>query len=236
MKHIASHRFTDAFRERKLPEYSSGEEKANMFTHIAGGIFAFVSLLLCTAFGAWNKNTAGVISGILYGTSMITVYVISSVYHGLDPDTSTTGKKILQVIDHCDIYGLIAGTFAPIALTRMRHTHPVLAVASFTLVCVTALIGMIFTAVDFKKYRLISYGAYFVSGWSVLLTTKAMKETYSARFLLLLIAGGAVYTLGMVFFILQCKGKKYAHTIFHIFILAGSVIQFIPIFKYCILL
>lgn len=228
-------RRSDAFRERKLPEYSAGEEKANMITHIIGGIFAFATLLLCTGCGAWNKNAAGVLSGIIYGISMITVYVISSIYHGLDPDASGTKKKLLQTIDHCDIYGLIVGTFAPVALTEMRHTHPVLSAVSFAVVCATALTGMIFTAVDFRKYRFISYGAYFVSGWGVLITAKAMKETYSPQFLRLLIAGGIVYTLGMIFFILQNKGKKYAHTVFHIFILAGSVIQFIPIFKYCIL-
>lgn len=205
-----------------------------MITHIVGGAFAFATLLVCTGYAAWHRNTAGVISGIIYGISMITVYVISSVYHGLDPHLTYTGKRVMQVIDHCDIYGLIVGTFAPIALTGMRISRPKEAWISFGVVTLTSLIGLIFTAIDFKKFRIISYGAYFVSGWSVLLTLGVMKEVYSSEFAALLVIGGAVYTLGMLFFWLETKHYKYCHTIFHIFILAGSVIHFAVIFKYCI--
>lgn len=220
--------------KRKLPEYSKGEELANMITHLVGGCFAFACLLVCTGYAAWHKNIAGVVSGIIYGISMITVYVISSIYHGLSPDSALRSKKIFQVIDHCDIYGLIVGTFAPIALTGMRQSSPVVAWVSFAVVAVTSTLGLVFTAIDFKKFRVISYSAYFVSGWSVLLTVKTMLATYSKEFVILIIAGGAVYTLGMIFFWLETKKKKYCHSVFHIFILAGSIIHFVAIFKYCI--
>ncbi|MGN1418459.1 MAG: hemolysin III family protein, partial [Acutalibacteraceae bacterium] len=102
---------------RSLPPYSKTEETANMVTHILGGVFAFFSLMMCVGYAAWHKNVYGVVSGLIYGISMIVVYVISSVYHGLDPERAYKGKVVLRVLDHCDIYGLIVGPFAPLALT-----------------------------------------------------------------------------------------------------------------------
>lgn len=223
-----------ANHSRRLPQYTKGEEIANMVTHILGGVFALFSLLMCTAFAAWNKNIYGLVSGVIYGISMIVVYVVSSVYHGLDPDRAYKGKVVLRVLDHCDIYGLIVGTFVPIALTGLRQVSPVAAWTSLCLVILTAIIGTVFTAIDFSKFRVISYGAYFVAGWSVIMTVKQMLLAFSKEFIVLLVVGGAVYTLGMIFYGLQCKGYKYCHSIFHLFILAGSVIHFIAIFKYCI--
>lgn len=219
---------------RRLPEYTKNEETANMITHILGGVFALFSLLMCTVFAAWNKNVLGIVSGVIYGISMIVVYVVSSVYHGLDPDRAYKGKVILRVLDHCDIYGLIVGTFAPIALTGLRQVSPVVAGVSLGLVILTAVIGTVFTAIDFSRFKVISYGAYFVAGWSVIMTVKQMLLAFSAEFIILLIVGGVVYTSGMIFYGLQCKGYKYCHSVFHLFILAGSVIHFVAIFKYCI--
>lgn len=218
---------------RSLPDYTKNEETANMITHIFGGVFALFSLLMCTAAAAWNKNIPGVISGILYGISMIVVYVVSSVYHGLDAERAYKEKVTLRVIDHCDIYGLIVGTFAPIAMTGLRAVSPVTAWVSFGLVCLTSVVGVIFTAIDFSKFRLISYGAYFVAGWSVIFTLKALLAAFPKAFIILLIVGGVVYTLGMIFYGLEKKGLRYAHSVFHVFILAGSVIHFAAVFKYC---
>ena len=219
---------------RSLPDYTKNEETANMITHIFGGVFALFTLLMCTVFAAWNKNVSGVISGIFYGISMMVVYVISSVYHGLDPERAYKEKVTLRVVDHCDIYGLIVGTFAPIAMTGLREVSPVTAWVSFGLVCLTAVVGVVFTAIDFSKFKVISYGAYFVAGWSVIFTLKHLLDAFPKEFIILLLVGGAVYTLGMIFYALEKKGVHYAHSVFHLFILAGSVIHFIAVFKYCI--
>ena len=220
--------------DRKLPSYTKEEEIFNTVTHIIGGVFGIAVLVLCTVFSALHSNISGIVSGIIYGFSMITVYTVSSVYHGLDAERACTAKKIMQIIDHCDIYGLIIGTYAPVVLTYFRKEHPLAAWLSFGTVCIFSVIGIIFTSVDFKKYAVISYGAYFVAGWSILLNMYLLFKTYSPEFVILLIAGGAVYTSGMIFYVLEKKNFKYGHSIFHIFILCGSVIQFIPIFKYCI--
>lgn len=126
-----------------LPNYSKGEEIANMITHIVGGVFGLTSLLLCVVFSALRKDVFGIVCGAIYGVSMVVVYVISSVYHGLDPEKAHRGKKVMQVIDHCDIYGLIIGTFAPIALTRMREQHPIVSWISFGIVLLTGIVGLI---------------------------------------------------------------------------------------------
>lgn len=229
---------TDALRASTenygaVPKYSRGEEIANMVTHIVGAVFAFSSLVLCVAFAAWHRNLAALISGVVYGISMITVYVISSIYHGLDPKSSLKGKRVMRIIDHCDIYGLIVGTFTPIALTVLRSQNPVLAYASLSIVIVTSAVGLTFTAIGIKKYKIISYGSYFVSGWSVMITMFSLYKACGLEFILLLFFGGAVYTSGMIFYYLETNHKKYCHSIFHIFILGGSVIQFFAILKYC---
>lgn len=220
-------------RKINLPDYSKREETVNMITHTVGGGFAVISLFMCIIKAAWHNDVAALISGFIYGVSMIAVYSISSVYHGLDPDKTFFGKVVMRVIDHCDIYGLIVGSFAPVAMTGLRRASPKLAWISFSIVCVTAIFGTVFTAIDFKKYRIISYSAYFVAGWSVLMTVKMLLTIYPKRFFILLVIGGAVYTMGMIFFALEKKGYRYSHSVFHIFILAGSIIQFIPIFVYC---
>lgn len=222
-------------KERPLPVYSQGEEIANMTTHIAGAVLAFAGLLLCVIASAWKNNVPGIVSGALYGVSMLTVYIVSSVYHGLEEKKAFIGKRVMQVIDHCDIYGLIVGSFSPIVLCGLIDTHPVLAWTSYGIVIATSVLGTVFTAIDFKKYRWISYSMYFISGWSVLMTVKAMFETYGAAFIVLLLAGGAVYTLGMIFFVLEIKNHRYCHSVFHLFIIGGSVLQFIPIFRCCML-
>lgn len=232
---------TDRFRQprtvladRQLPRYTRSEEIFNMVTHIVGGAFALTALVLCVVFAALRRNVPGIVSGAVYGASMILVYVVSSVYHGLDPHRSGRGKRVMQVIDHCDIYGLIVGSFAPVALTGLRQHNPVLAWVSFGAVCAVSVVGIVFTAIDFTKFGPISYGAYFLAGWSVLSTVKELHAAFGKEFIILLIAGGVVYTSGMVFFLLEMRHHKYCHSIFHIFIMLGSILHFIAIFKYCI--
>lgn len=222
-------------KNRKLPDYSRGEEIANMVTHLTGAVFALVSLFLCVIAAAWNHNIPGIVSGIIYGLSMMVVYTISSVYHGLDEKTAFIGKRVMQVIDHCDIYGLIVGTFSPIVLCGLVRSKPALAWTSYGIVLLTSVIGIVFTAIDLHKFRVISYVMYFLSGWSVLMCVKAMYEFYGLLFVILLVCGGVVYTLGMIFFMLEIKHYRYCHSIFHIFIIGGSVLQFITIFRSCYL-
>ena len=110
-------------RDRKLPNYSRGEEIMNMVTHITGGGLGVLILAACVIKAVLGGNTLGLIGSIIYGCTMVTLYCMSSVYHGLRPGT---GKKVMQVIDHCTIYFLICGTYTPIILSAFLPVYPVI--------------------------------------------------------------------------------------------------------------
>ena len=109
--------------DRRLPDYSRGEELMNMITHIVGGGLGIIVLLTCVVRAALHQNYYGIVSCTIYGTTFITMFTISSVYHGLKPGMS---KKVMQVIDHCTIYFLICGTYTPVVLSAIRPAHPAL--------------------------------------------------------------------------------------------------------------
>ena len=215
--------------DRQLPTYTRGEEIFNMVTHITGAAFAIAALALCIIFSASHKNYAGLSGGIVYGLMMIFVYTISSVYHGLKPKRA---KKVMQVLDHCSIYAMIAGTYMPILLTGIySYSKKLFIILSVVLLVGTAL-GVTFTAIDFHRYAVIAMGGYFVIGWSIIFAFRQMLEAFPHEFMFWLLAGGIVYSLGMIFFTIGIK-KRYFHSIFHIFIVIGSVLQFVGILKFC---
>lgn len=217
--------------DRNLPDYTRGEEIFNMVSHIVGGGFACIALVLCCVFSLMHRNISGFIGGLIYGLMMIMVYTVSSVYHGLKNERP---KKVLQVLDHCSIYAMIVGTYMPIMLTGIWSYSKKLFVIQMIILVVGTALGVTFTAIDFHRYALIAMGGYFVIGWSIIFAYKHIINAFSTEFMLWLLAGGIVYTLGMIFFTVGMK-KRYFHSIFHLFIVAGSVLQFIGIFKYCIL-
>ena len=120
-------------KDRILPTYTKGEEIFNMISHIVGGILGIVTLVFCIIMSVSHHNTFGVVSSSIYGTTMILLYTMSSVYHGLPPQKST-GKKVLQVLDHCTIFLLIAGSYTPIALCAFREYNVVIGWTMFGVV------------------------------------------------------------------------------------------------------
>ena len=136
--------------DRQLPDYSRGEEIMNMVTHIVGGAVGVVALTLCVIFAALHANPWGVVTSAIYGSAMVTMFTISSVYHGLKP---TLGKKVMQVIDHCTIYFLIAGTYTVILLSAIRPENPVLAWVLFGFEWGMVALATTLTAIDLKTYR-----------------------------------------------------------------------------------
>lgn len=109
-------------KDRVLPTYTKGEEIMNMTSHIVGAAFGMVATILCIAFAASHGNAYGVVSGAIYGFTMILLYTMSSIYHGLSPKLK--GKKVMQVLDHCSIFLLIAGSYTPFALCTLREYDP----------------------------------------------------------------------------------------------------------------
>ena len=216
--------------DRTLPPFSRSEELVNMATHIVGAAFGVTALVLCVVFAALHHNPWGVVGGALYGAMMVYLYTISSVYHGLVPEKP---KKVLQVLDHCSIYALIIGTYIPILFTGIREHYFILFVVLSSLLLVAAVVFVTFTAIDFKKYAVVSMTGYFSIGWVAIFLLYPLYKIYGLEFIAWLFFGGVAYTLGMIFF---AKGNtnKYFHSIFHLFILLGSALHFVAIFKFCI--
>lgn len=213
--------------DRLLPDYTKAEEIMNMVTHIFGGAFSILVLLL----GVWKAypyGAAATVAMAVYGTSMMCVYSISSVYHGLRP---STGKKVLQIIDHCMIYALIAGTYTPILVIAFLPAYPVIGWALLILEWVLGILAATLTAIDLKKYDLFSMICYIFMGWAIIFfLPQALELLQSAGFGWLL-AGGCTYTVGAVLYGIGAK-RHWMHSIFHIFVVGGSVLQFISIFLY----
>ena len=218
----------------KLPDYTGEEEIFNSLTHFIGVIFAVCATIMMVSKAISNNSISLALTGLLYGFSMFAVYAVSSIYHGLDPIVNHTLKQKVRILDHCDIYLLIIGTYAPIALVKYRMYHPIMAWISFSILTAACIVGMIVTAKDFMRYKKLSYALYFIAGWSVLICIVQLIKVYSIPFMIYFVAGGAAYTLGMIFYAAQDHGHKYGHTIFHVFILLGSYLQFIPIYLYSI--
>lgn len=106
-------------KDRVLPVYTKGEEICNMVTHIIGAVLGVVAIILCSIMA---HSAYGIVSGIIFGVSMLVLYTMSSIYHGLSPNVK--GKKVIQILDHCTIFILIAGSYTPFCLCTLREYSP----------------------------------------------------------------------------------------------------------------
>lgn len=214
--------------DRELPIYTKGEEVANMVTHIIGGVVGIVAIVLCSIKA---KNAYGVISGVIFGVSMIILYTMSSVYHGLSPKVK--GKKVLQILDHCTIFLLIAGSYTPFALCTLREYSTTLGWTIFGTIWGLAVLGITLNSIDLKKYRIFSMICYLVMGWCIIVKINILPTLLGMKGFLLLLAGGIIYTLGACFYGIGRK-HKYIHTVFHICVLVGNFLQFLCILLYVV--
>ena len=213
---------------RVLPNYSRGEELMNMITHIVGGALGVVVILSCVIRAALKDNFWGILSCTIYGTTFITMFTISSVYHGLAPGM---GKKVMQVIDHCTIYFLIAGTYTPIALSALRPAYPALGWGILAFEWALAALAVTLTAIDLKKYNVFSMICYIGMGWAILPFLGLARQVLTEPGFLLLLWGGIAYTVGAVLYGIGSK-KRWFHSVFHIFVVLGSLLQMLCIVLY----
>lgn len=217
--------------ERILPNYTKGEEIFNMVSHIVGGAAGIASLVLCVIFAAIHKNVYGVVSSAIYGASIIILYTMSSIYHGLKPHL--TAKKVFQIIDHCSIFLLIAGSYTPISLCALREFDEKTCWIVLSLVWAAAILGIVLNAIDIKKFKVFSGICYLLMGWGIVFAYKALPFLIARGGTLLLLFGGISYTIGaMVYYLF--KKKKYMHSIFHMFVLAGSILHMLYIMLYIV--
>ena len=218
-------------KDRTLPNYTKGEEIANMVTHIIGGVIGIVALVLCVVFAANNKNVYGIVSGSIFGAMMILLYTMSSIYHGLSP--KLMAKKVFQIIDHCTIFLLIAGTYTPIVLCAVREYSPALGWTLFGVIWGFAILGIVLNSIDLKKYKVFSMTCYLLMGWCIVVTGPNMLKMLDLGGTILLVAGGVSYTIGAVLYMIGTK-KRYFHFVFHVFVDIGSLLHFLCILLYVI--
>lgn len=216
-------------KDRILPTYTKGEEIFNMVSHIAGAALGIVATVLCVIFAAIRHNPYGVVSGSIFGVTMILLYTMSSIYHGLKP--GTTAKKVFQILDHCSIFLLIAGSYTPFALCTLREYDAVTGWVIFGIIWGVACLGIALNSIDLKKYKIFSMICYLVMGWCIIVKANILPELLGANGFALLVIGGVIYTIGAVLYGLG-KKHKYIHSVFHLCIFFASLLHFLCILLY----
>lgn len=207
--------------ELGLPCYSVGEEIANSITHGIGAILALVAVFLLRAAAPANGFVQTVVT--VYGVTLFLLYTVSTLYHALGV---CKAKRVFQVLDHCTIFLLIAGSYTPITMISLAgKTGFVL----FSVIWAAALAGILLNIIDMKRFRVLSMVCYIAMGWMVVFAFGPLIQAVPVLDVALLVAGGIAYTVGAVIYS-KGKGKPYLHAVWHLFVLAGSILHFFMIY------
>jgi len=199
------------------------EEKLNAITHGAGVILALCGLLslILDAYrtgGIWH-----LVSFSVYGTSLVLLYLASTLYHSFTGRT----KYIFKIADHAAIYLLIAGTYTPFALVSL---HGALGWTIFGVIWGLAVIGIVFQLFFVKRFKLFSTLCYALMGWLMVFALKPLLAALPIMGIYWLLAGGILYTVGALFYL--ARRIPYSHAVWHLFVLAGSFTHFVTVIKY----
>lgn len=206
---------------------SIGEEIANSISHGVGSLLSIVGTVVLIVFAALNSDAMAIVSASLYGATLIILYTNSTLYHAI---TNKTAKKVFRVFDHCSIFMLILGTYIPVSLSLVRGW------VGWTLFGINAgctILGIVFNSINLEKFAKPSVILYLIMGWSVIMTVVPVFKAIIARGiggLVLLILGGILYTVGIIFY---KSDRKYAHFIWHFFVLGGSILHYFFVMFYC---
>ncbi len=219
-------------KELNLPRYTKGEELFNAISHIIGAFLGVIGLILGSYYGYINKGLEGLICMLVFGITTIFLYTMSAIYHFLFVNKA---KKVFQVMDHCTIYVLIMGTYTPICVLNLTNIYPYNLVL-LGVVYLLAIIGIVFNAIMMDKLpvKILSNTLYLVIGWLIICFYPFLVEQIPVNGLILIISGGVSYTLGAILYGIGSK-KKYFHCIFHIFVLFGTLLQYLGILLYGII-
>lgn len=217
-----------AVRDRQRPQYTLGEEIANAVTHGIGAGLAVAALIVMIVKAAVaGAHPASLASAIIFGIALILEYLASTLYHAI---AVPAAKRVFRIIDHSCIYVLIAGTYTPFCLITLADAGGIpLCIAVWAL----AVAGILFEVfMRQRQSRWLTIAVYLVMGWLVLFRLPQLIGALHPTALFLLAAGGVCYTIGAVFYVL--KKIRYMHTVFHVWVLAGSVLQFLAVVLFVI--
>ena len=210
-----------------IPKYSLGEELISSISHGVGALLSIAALVLCIVFAAINKNAVAVIASTIYGTTLFVLYLMSCLYHALKPNKA---KKVFRLFDHCSIFLLIAGSYTPFLLITIGGRRGLFMLA---VIWLAAIIGIVGNCVALEKFKKVAFVLYLVMGWMIIFSLNPLLTNLAKPGIILLLIGGIIYTLGAIIYLIGSK-VKYMHSVWHFFVLGGSIFQFFSILLYVI--
>lgn len=210
-------------RELNLPVYTVLEEVLNAVSHGIGALLAIAAMVLLPIYS--NKEPKTIVCVTIYSLTLFTLYIISTLYHALSVNKA---KKVFRTLDHCSIFLLIAGTYTPICVLAIGG---VVGAVLLAVVWITAIVGIVLNSIDVKRFSKISMACYISMGWCVVFAFKPLINSISGKEIILLVLGGVFYTIGAIIYGIG-KKIKYMHSLWHLFVLAGSIFQFFMIFDF----
>ena len=220
----------EASRQRRikalsLPTYTFNEEMLNCVTHALGALLGVIGWLMSMKLLIAAGNAVATVSMSVFFVPMIILYANSALYHGW---VLTTAKKKFQIMDHCSIFLLITGTYAPYTLMVMNNLAGRII---FAIVALASVLGIAMNVIDLKKFAIPSMLCYLISGWCIIFAYRDIAAALSHDQLFMLVAGGVVYTVGAIFYGLGNK-IRYMHTIWHLFVLGGTLFHFASLYSF----
>ena len=206
--------------------YTRGEEIANSITHGIGAVLAIGGLAVLVAFSSIYGNVWHIVSCSVFGAALIFLYTASTLYHAIQGPRI---KSVLRIIDHAAILLLIAGTYTPFTLVSLRGPW---GWTLFGIIWGLATVGIILETTRLRRFRAGLIALYVIMGWAVVAAVKPMMANVGSGGLWLLLSGGLAYTGGIVFYL--WRRLPYNHAIWHLFVLAGSILHYFAILLYVV--
>jgi len=219
-------------QRRNLPRYTMGEEVFNSVTHIVGGGLGVVALVVGVVFANIYKTPGAAWLMAIFGIAIIVLYTMSAIYHGLPVGK---GKQVFQIIDHCTIYMMIAGSYVPLCFIALKDTYP-LNVIIFSIVLALSILGVVLNATMMRRkwVKVLSNILYIVIGWAIITMYSYLVQSIGLTGTWFIVGGGIAYTIGSILYGIG-HNTKWFHSVFHLFVLAGTILQFLGVLLYAII-
>lgn len=206
--------------------YTVGEEIANSVTHGIGALLAIAACVVLVVTSALTGDPYKIVSCSIYGASLIIMFSMSTLYHAL---TNEKAKYVFRIFDHTSIFILIAGTYTPIALNTLRGP---IGWIIFSIEWVVTIVGIVLNSISIERFKKFSLIAYIAGGWCIVLAAVPFIKAIEPGGMWLILSGGLAYTIGIIFY--KLKSLKYMHSLWHLFVLAGAILQYFCIQLYIV--
>ncbi|ABS60478.1 PAQR family membrane homeostasis protein TrhA [Fervidobacterium nodosum] len=204
-------------------KYTIGEEIANSITHGVGALFGIAGLVVLIIFSTFTHDALKIVSAVIYGVSLMIMYLSSTLYHSIQHKKA---KQIFEILDHSSIYLLIAGTYTPFTLVSLNGK---IGWTMFAIVWLLTAIGIFLKVFFVKRFLILSTLIYIFLGWMIVFEFKPLISAISNTTLWLLVLGGVSYTLGTIFYV--WRRLKFGHMVWHLFVLLGSFLHYFAVFN-----